>query len=248
MANNSTIEWTEATWNPVTGCTRVSKGCNNCYAATLTKRLEAMGQSKYSGLINKNKNHFNGVVKLHPNTLTQPLQWKKPKTIFVNSMSDLFHKNIPDSFIFEVFETMNKANWHQFQVLTKRSERLLQISELIFWPKNVWQGVSVENEDVLFRIDHLRKSDAKTKFLSLEPLLGPLPNLNLNNIDWVIVGGESGFKARRMKKEWVKEIKYLCEKQNVPFFFKQWGGKNKKAAGRVLENRTWDEMPFKAAV
>ncbi len=248
MANNSTIEWTEATWNPVTGCTRVSKGCDNCYAATLTKRLEAMGQAKYSGLINKSKNHFNGVVKPHPSTLTQPLKWKKPKTIFVNSMSDLFHKNVPDSFIFEVFETMHKANWHQFQVLTKRSERLLQMSESIIWPKNVWQGVSVENEDVLFRIDHLRKSDAVTKFLSLEPLLGPLPNLNLSNIDWVIVGGESGFKARPMKKEWVKEIKHQCEKQNVPFFFKQWGGKNKKAAGRVLENRTWDEMPFKVAV
>lgn len=248
MAYKSNIEWTETTWNPVTGCTRVSKGCDNCYAALLTKRLEAMGQSKYSGLINKNKNHFNGVVKTHSSTLEQPLRWKKPKKIFVNSMSDLFHKNVQDNFIFEVFETMQKAHWHQFQVLTKRSERLLQLSASILWPKNVWQGVSVENDEVLFRIDHLRQSDANTKFLSLEPLLGPLPNLNLYNIDWVIVGGESGFKSRPMKEEWVKEIKYQCEKQNVPFFFKQWGGKNKKEAGRVLENRTWDEMPFSVAV
>jgi len=189
-------------------------------------------------------NYVNGFdITLHEQVLEYPLKWKKPQTIFVNSMSDLFHKNIPESFILKVFDVMSKAYWHQFQVLTKRSERLKQLSSKLNWPNNVWIGVSVENEKVSFRIDDLRWVPASIRFLSLEPLLGPLPNLNLNNIDWVIVGGESGPKSRLIKEEWVHEIKAQCKDQNVPFFFKQWGGKNKKASGRLLENKTWNEMP-----
>ncbi len=243
MATKSKIEWTEATWNPVTGCTRASAGCDNCYAATLTKRLAAMGQEKYKGLIDSRKRHFNGVIKLHREVLKQPLLWKKPQIIFVNSMSDLFHKDIPTDFIFEVFEVMRRAHWHQFQVLTKRAKRLEEISPIIDWPENVWQGVSVEDEKTIFRIDHLRQTSAFVKFLSLEPLIGPLQNINLLGIDWVIVGGESGHGARPMKKEWVIQIRDQCLEQGVPFFFKQWGGVNKKLTGRLLEGRFWDEMP-----
>lgn len=244
MAHRSNIEWTETTWNPVTGCTRVSAGCDHCYAATLTKRLAAMGQKKYEGLLNSRKKHFNGVIKLHSNFLQQPLNWKKPKTIFVNSMSDLFHKAVPLNFIQEVFSVMRQAYWHQFQILTKRSERLEELNSLIDWPKNVWQGTSVENDTVIYRIDNLRRTSAFIKFLSLEPLIGPLPSLNLSGIDWVIVGGESGPGARSMEKEWVTDIRDQCRSQNIPFFFKQWGGTNKKLNGRRLENRTWDEMPL----
>ena len=243
MATRSKIEWTEATWNPVTGCTRVSAGCDNCYAATLTKRLAAMGQDKYKGLIDPRKKHFNGMIKLHPEVLDQPLLWKRPQTIFVNSMSDLFHKDVPLDFILDVFNVMRRAYWHQFQVLTKRAERIEELNPIMDWPKNVWQGVSVEDKSVVFRIDHLRKTGAFVKFLSLEPLIGPLSSLNLEGIDWVIVGGESGHGARSMKQEWVLEIRDQCTKQGVPFFFKQWGGVNKKLTGRLLEERTWDEMP-----
>lgn len=233
----SKIEWTEATWNPITGCNKVSPGCKNCYAERMAKRLKAMGQSNY-------KNGFQ--VTLHEHMLSRPLQWKTPQTIFVNSMSDLFHENVPFTFVADVFNIMTKASWHNFQILTKRSNRLLELSESLNWPPNVWMGVSVENSDYTYRIEHLRQSAATTKFLSLEPLLGPLNNLNLNGIDWVIVGGESGPKARPMKQEWVIQIRDQCLDANVPFFFKQWGGKNKKKAGRQLEGRTWSQMPIAA--
>jgi protein gp37 len=243
MAFNSGIEWTETTWNPVTGCTRASAGCDNCYAVTLTRRLAAMGQDKYGGLINPKKKHFNGTIRLHYDALEQPLSLKKPRVIFVNSMSDLFHKEIPLTFIQEVFRVMRKAYWHQFQILTKRAERLVELSPLLNWPENVWQGVSVEDEKSVFRIDHLRRTGAYLKFLSLEPLIGPLANLDLLGIDWVIVGGESGLRARPMRIDWVIDIRDQCQQQTVPFFFKQWGGRNKKAAGRELGGKTYDEMP-----
>lgn len=230
----SKIEWTDATWNPVTGCSKISPGCKNCYAERMALRLKAMGVEKYS-------NGFN--VSLHEDVLEAPLTWTSPRFIFVNSMSDLFHGDVPKDFIFRVFDTMRKAHWHQFQILTKRSERLLDLSDQIAWPKNVWMGVSVENDKYGFRIDHLRQTGAYIKFLSLEPLLGPLTKLDLANIDWVIVGGESGPGARPMQKEWVLEIKQQCELANVPFFFKQWGGASKKKNGRELEGHTWDAMP-----
>ncbi len=232
----SKIEWTESTWNPVTGCTKISSGCQNCYAERMAKRLKVMGQSNY----------VNGFeVALHEHVLKYPLHWKKSKTIFVNSMSDLFHEQVPDSFIFKIFDLMKQAHWHQFQILTKRSARLIELAPKLGWPKNVWIGVSVENKAVKYRIDDLRLVPARIRFLSLEPLLGPLSSLDLSNIDWVIVGGESGPGARLMKKEWVIQIKKQCIEQNVPFFFKQWGGINKKKTGRLLEGRTWDELPIK---
>lgn len=234
MSTKSAIEWTESTWNPLTGCTKISPGCTNCYAERMSKRLKAMGQSNYS-------NGFN--LTLHEQALNLPLQWKNPQMIFVNSMSDLFHENVPIDFILKVFETMERASWHTFQVLTKRSNRLLEIDKIIKWPQNVWMGVSVENEGVMFRIEHLRNTHAFIKFLSIEPLLGPLPNLNLNQMNWVIVGGESGPGARPMDIEWVRDIRNQCTKNNVPFFFKQWGGVNKKRAGRDLDGRTWNELP-----
>jgi len=231
----SKIEWTESTWNPVTGCTKISSGCKNCYAERLAKRLRMMGQPNYA-------NGFQ--IALHEHVLEYPLRWKKPQTIFVNSMSDLFHEQVPDSFIFRIFDIMKQAYWHQFQILTKRSARLIESAPRLDWSKNVWIGVSVENEGVKFRIDDLRWVPAATRFVSLEPLLGPFASLDLSNIDWVIVGGESGPGARPMKKEWVIQIKEQCIEQNVPFFFKQWGGINKKKTGRLLEGRTWDEMPI----
>lgn len=234
---SSKIEWTESTWNPITGCTKISAGCKNCYAESMSKRLKAMGQANY-------KNAFK--LTLHEQVLEYPIQWKKPQTIFVNSMSDLFHEQVPDYFIFSVFEVMRQAHWHQFQILTKRSERLAKLSSKLAWHKNVWIGVSVENESVENRIDDLRWVPAAIRFVSFEPLLGPLSSLDLSNIDWVIVGGESGPKFRPMKKEWVMQIKEQCYKQNVPFFFKQWGGINKKKTGRLLEGRTWDERPMKS--
>lgn len=230
----SKIEWTESTWNPVTGCTKISAGCENCYAERMAKRLKLMGQPNY----------VNGFqVSLHEHVLEYPLNWKKPQTIFVNSMSDLFHAKVPDSFIFKIFNVMKQANWHRFQVLTKRSDRLKKLSPKIDWPQNVWIGVSVENEGVRYRIDDLRWIPAQIKFLSVEPLLGPLPILELNGIDWVIVGGESGPAAREIKQEWVIRIKEQCIEQNVPFFFKQWGGANKRKTGRILQGRTWDNLP-----
>lgn len=234
MANKSSIEWTQATWNPSTGCDHLSPGCDNCYAERLSKRLKAMGQKKYA-------NEFQ--LTLHPDTLQLPLHWKVPQTIFVNSMSDLFHQQVPLEYIQRVFETMRAAFWHRFQILTKRSGRLLALSDKIDWPANVWMGVSVESQKYVSRIDHLRNTGAITKFLSLEPLLGPLDRLNLERIDWVIVGGESGPSARLMKPQWVESIRDQCRRSDVPFFFKQWGGVQKKRTGRLLQGRTHDEMP-----
>lgn len=230
----SNIEWTDATWNPITGCNKISPGCKHCYAERLAQRLKAMGQPNY-------ENGFK--LTLHEHMLERPLQWKQPQTIFVNSMSDLFHEDVPFSFVQRIFDVMRRASWHRFQILTKRSERLLALNSQIEWPRNVWMGVSVENQDYTFRIDHLRNTDAYVKFLSLEPLLGPLNVLELSNIDWVIVGGESGPGSRPIKKSWVLDIRDKCLVANVPFFFKQWGGTRKKKAGRSLDGRTWDQMP-----
>lgn len=230
----SSIEWTDATWNPITGCSKVSPGCKHCYAERFSKRLKAMGTKKY-------ENAFN--LTLHPESLETPLTWKSSRKIFVNSMSDLFHEDVPEDFIHKVFDVMKRADWHQFQILTKRSERLSQLSPRIEWPANVWMGVSVENEAYTFRIDHLRRTNAAIKFLSLEPLLGPLSNLELDGMDWVIVGGESGPGARPMSEDWVIEIRNQCLASSVPFFFKQWGGVQRKQNGRKLEGRTWDETP-----
>lgn len=230
----SSIEWTEMTWNPVTGCNKISAGCKFCYAEVMTKRLQAMGVDKY-------KDGFK--VRTHEDALSIPYTWKKSKVVFVNSMSDLFHNDVPIEFIKKVFEVMNDNPQHVFQVLTKRSERLLEIHNELNWTHNIWMGVSVENEKVMHRIDDLRKTDARTKFLSCEPLIGPLPNMNLQNIDWVIVGGESGRTPRKMEADWVLDIKDQCQKGNTAFFFKQWGGTNKKKAGRKLEGKIYNEMP-----
>lgn len=232
----SSIEWTQMTWNPTTGCTKISAGCKHCYAEVLSRRLMAMGQEKY-------KNNFK--LTIHPKTLLIPFTWTKPKIVFVNSMSDLFHDKVPLSYIKQVFEVMNKCPQHQFQVLTKRAERLEQISHELKWTKNIWMGVSVEDERVIHRIDHLRNTGAIIKFLSIEPLIGSVGEINLQGIDWVIVGGESGFKSREIKEEWVLDIKRQCRINRVAFFFKQWGGKNKKASGRLLNGRTYDEFPAK---
>lgn len=234
MAINSSIEWTGSTWNPITGCNKISPGCKFCYAERMAKRLKAMGSENY-------KDGFK--LSLHEHVLELPLTWKKPQTIFVNSMSDLFHKNVPIEFVKKIFDVMNKAHWHTFQILTKRSERLFQIDKELNWSENIWMGVSVENEKYVKRIDHLRHSSACIKFLSIEPLIGRITNLNLKNINWVIVGGESGPGARPMLESWVIDIRDECNEQNVPFFFKQWGGINKKKAGRLLEGRTWNEIP-----
>ncbi len=230
----STIEWTESTWNPVTGCDKVSPGCKHCYAERMAKRLKAMGQYNY-------RNEFE--LTLHKHAVEMPLKLKSPQVIFVNSMSDLFHDAVPLEFIQEIFTVMNKANQHTYQVLTKRSERLAELAHKLPWAPNIWMGVSVENSDYTYRIDDLRTTDAEVKFLSLEPLLGPLPGINLDNIDWAIVGGESGPGARPMDSSWVLDIKDQCEEAGVPFFFKQWGGVQKKRAGRELLGQTWDAMP-----
>jgi protein gp37 len=234
MATNSPIEWTDATWNPVTGCSKISPGCKYCYAERMANRLKAMGQKNY-------RNGFE--VTLQPQMLELPLHWKTPRRIFVNSMSDLFHVDVPFSYINDVFDMMRRARWHQFQVLTKRAERIEELSPELKWQPNIWMGVSVENEEYLYRIDHLRKTGAHVKFLSLEPLLGPLPKMRLRGIDWAIVGGESGPGARPMNADWVTDIRDQCGKAGVAFFFKQWGGVQKKKAGRTLEGRTWDQMP-----
>jgi protein gp37 len=234
MATNSPIEWTDATWNPVTGCTKISPGCKHCYAERLANRLQHMGQ----------KNYTNGfAVTLQPHMLELPLHWKKPRRIFVNSMSDLFHVDVPLDYIERVFAVMGAAHWHQYQVLTKRADRLEELSRHLQWPPQIWMGVSVENADYADRIDHLRSTGARVKFLSVEPLLGALPDLNLEGIDWVIVGGESGPGARPMDPAWVADIRDQCVRADVAFFFKQWGGVNKKRTGRVFEGRTWDELP-----
>ncbi len=237
MATSSHIEWTDATWNPVTGCTKISPGCKNCYAERLAKRLKAMGQPNY-------RNGF--AVTLQPQMLELPFRWKTPKRIFVNSMSDLFHDAVPTEYIKQVFEVMSRADWHQYQVLTKRSDRILELSRDLPWAPHIWMGVSVENERYKFRIDDLRNTAAHVKFLSLEPLLGPLRKLNLKGIDWAIVGGESGPGARTIDEDWVADLRDQCVKASVPFFFKQWGGVHKKKTGRSLAGRTWDEMPLHA--
>ncbi len=234
MAQNSSIEWTEATWNPVTGCTKISPGCKFCYAERMAKRLKAMGQERY-------RDGFQ--LTLQPDLVELPLRWKTPKMIFVNSMSDLFHKDVPLDYIQRCFTTMKRASWHTFQVLTKRADRLAAVAGDLDWPPNVWMGVSVENADYVDRIDFLRTVPAAIRFLSLEPLLGPLPNLDLTEIQWVIVGGESGPGARPMESTWVTDIRDQCQSANVPFFFKQWGGVQKSRTGRELEGMLWDGMP-----
>ncbi len=239
MATNSSIEWTDATWNPVTGCSKISPGCKHCYAERMANRLKLMGQANY-------RNGFE--VTLQPRMLELPLRWKTPKRIFVNSMSDLFHDEVPLSYIQQVFDVMRRAHWHQFQVLTKRAERLHELSPKLEWSPQIWMGVSVESEEYLYRIDHLRKTAAHVKFLSLEPLLGPFSRLDLRGIDWAIVGGESGPGARPIDPAWVTGIRDQCLKAGVAFFFKQWGGFQKKKTGRTLEGRTWDEMPRLAVV
>ncbi|MBI5572873.1 MAG: phage Gp37/Gp68 family protein [Desulfomonile tiedjei] len=234
MALNSSIEWTQGTWNPLTGCTKISAGCRNCYAECMARRLQAMGSPNYS-------NGFKLTV--HDHVLSVPLRWKRPMRVFVNSMSDLFHEEVPTDFILKVFEVMGKARQHQFQVLTKRAERLSDLGPELVWSNNIWMGVTVESADYVFRLDHLRRTRAAVKFVSFEPLLGSIRNLDLRGIDWVIVGGESGPRARPMSPAWVTEILDQCRGAGVPFFFKQWGGRNKKKTGRLLNGRIWDEMP-----
>lgn len=234
MAIKSKIEWTENTWNPVTGCTKISPGCKNCYAFTLANRLKLMGNAKYS-------NGFN--ITIHDYCLEDPLKWKKPSFVFVNSMSDLFHEDIPLDFIIKVFDIMNRAEKHTFQVLTKRAERLVEVAKHLNWTPNIWQGVTVESNEYKYRINCLGTVPAKLRFISFEPLIGEVKDVDLKGIDWAIIGGESGFKAREMKQEWVLTLKEECENQSVLFYFKQWGGVNKKKSGRVLLGKTWDAMP-----
>ena len=234
MATSSPIEWTEATWNPVTGCDKVSPGCAHCYAERMARRLQAMGQRNYTRGFE---------LTLQEQMLEVPIRWRRPRRIFVNSMSDLFHARVPEEFIQRVFAVMRKADWHEYQILTKRSERLAELHHSLPWAPHIWMGVSVENARFAYRIDHLRMTDARVKFLSLEPLLGPLPTLDLGGIHWVIVGGESGPRARPMERSWVLDIRDQCRAEGVAFFFKQWGGVFKSRTGRELEGRTWDELP-----
>jgi protein gp37 len=234
MANSSHIEWTDATWNPVTGCTKISPGCKFCYAERMSKRLKAMGQSNY-------RNGFK--LTLQPQMLEHPLHWRQPRRVFVNSMSDLFHLDVPLAYIRRVFHVMARAHWHEYQVLTKRSGRLRDLNSALKWQPQIWMGVSIENEDYIFRADDLRKTGAYVKFLSIEPLLGPLHKLTLKGIDWAIVGGESGPGARPIDPDWVRELRDRCEREGVSFFFKQWGGVLKSRTGRLLDGRTWDQMP-----
>lgn len=233
------IEWTESTWNPITGCTKISSGCKYCYAEVMSRRLKAMGQEKY-------KNGFE--LTLHPEVLQEPYSWKKPKTIFVNSMSDLFHKDIPVEYIQQIFKVIKENPQHVFQALTKRADvlRYYDSEGWLEWPHNLWMGVTVENNEVTHRIENLRKTGARVKFLSCEPLLSPLPEMDLKEIDWVIVGGESGRTPRPIKEEWVIDIREQCQKANVAFYFKQWGGTNKKKAGKMLEGKVYNAMPVNA--
>jgi protein gp37 len=234
MSQNSSIEWTEATWNPITGCSKISEGCKNCYAERMAKRLQAMGAENY-------RNGFQ--VTLHNHILKYPLNWKKPQMIFVNSMSDLFHETVPTSFIIDIFKIIQESKWHTFQILTKRASRLKEMDKFIQWPDNIWLGVSVENSNNLERIKYLQNTKAKIKFISFEPLLGQIKKTKLRNINWVIVGGESGPFSRPMYLEWVTIIRDQCLSDGIPFFFKQWGGKNRKKTGRLLEGKIWDEYP-----
>lgn len=239
MGLGTSIEWTESTWNPATGCTKISPGCKHCYAERMAKRLKAMGQPNYA-------NGFK--LTLHEDMLDAPLRWKRPQTIFVNSMSDLFHRDVPPEFVHRLFDVMNRANWHIYQILTKRADRLARMGRELPWAPHIWMGVSVELEEYAGRIDELRRCGAHVKFLSLEPLLGPMPNLRLAEIDWAIVGGESGPGCRPVDPAWVREIRDQCVEARVPFFFKQWGGVHKKRTGRMLDGRTWDELPRRAAI
>jgi len=239
MGTNSAIEWTECTWNPVTGCTKISAGCAHCYAERLALRLQAMGNPRYTRGFQ---------VTLHEDLLDVPLKWQRPRMVFVNSMSDLFHERVPLGFVLRVFKNMKAAQHHTFQVLTKRSARLRKLDARLPWAPNFWMGVSAESAEHLHRVDHLRETRASVKFLSLEPLLGAIPKLDLTGIDWVIVGGESGPGARPMRKSWVVDVWQQCRDQGVPFFFKQWGGVQRTRAGRELNGRTWDEYPRMAAV
>ncbi|HZY71373.1 MAG TPA: phage Gp37/Gp68 family protein [Thermoplasmata archaeon] len=239
MSSTSTIEWTDATWNPVTGCTKISQGCKHCYAARFAERFRGVPGHPY-------EQGFD--LKLWPDRLELPLGWSEPRRIFVNSMSDLYHPDVPLDYILRVFETMRRASWHTFQILTKRADRLAEVGRVLDWPPNVWQGVSVEDERVAWRIDLLRKVPAAVRFLSLEPLIGPLDDLDLRGIHWVIVGGESGPGARPMDPRWARRIRAQCRRERVPFFFKQWGGVQKHRAGRELDGRTWDEFPRRPSV
>lgn len=247
MANRSAIEWTEATWNPIAGCNVLSPGCTNCYAMRLAHRLEAIGQAKYRGTTRKSggRSKWTGKITLDRSALEIPRHWKESRIIFVNSMSDLFHDDVPFSFIEEVFIIMKETPWHTYQILTKRARRLEELAAVLPWPDNIWMGVSVENAEYEWRIDHLRRTHAKIKFLSLEPLLGALSTLNLEDIDWVIAGGESGPGARPMEPDWVRDIRDQCASAGVAFHFKQWGGVIKKRTGRILDGRTWDELPHR---
>jgi len=230
----SKIEWTEETWNPITGCTKCSAGCLHCYAETFAKRLQAMGNERY-------KNAFQ--VTVHRDLFDRPLEWKKPKMIFVNSMSDIFHEDIPDQDILDLFDVMNRANWHTFQVLTKRADRMLELSEKINWTDNIWMGVSVENVDAIDRCEKLKQTGAKIKFVSAEPLLESIADINLDGIDWLIVGGESGAGSRPMDEDWVIELRDKAKEENVAFFFKQWGGTRKKKAGSLLQGKNYKQYP-----
>ncbi|MBO9523514.1 MAG: phage Gp37/Gp68 family protein [Nocardioidaceae bacterium] len=248
MATQSAIEWTEVTWNPVTGCDRVAAGCDNCYALALAKRLKAMGAEKYQNDGNPATSGPGFAVTTHPKSLVEPFRWSGSKVVFVNSMSDLFHAKVPIDFIKDVFDVMRETPQHTYQVLTKRALRLERIADKFDWPDNVWMGVSVESAAAVDRIDHLRRTPARVRFLSCEPLLTALPDLNLQGIDWVIAGGESGPRARPMESWWVEDIRDQCGEAGVAFFFKQWGGRTPKANGRELDGRTWDDMPALASV
>lgn len=243
MANNSAIEWTEATWNPTTGCDRISAGCDNCYALVLSKRLKAMGSAKYQNDGDPRTSGPGFAVTLHPDALTIPIRWREPKLVFVNSMSDLFHARVPFEYVEKVFEVMARTPRHTYQILTKRAARLAKIASRLTWPDNVWIGVSVEDVQHATRIDHLRQVPAAVRFVSAEPLIGPLDGIDLTDIQWLIAGGESGRGSRPMSPEWVRELRDHCTSSGTAFFFKQWGGRTPKAGGRELDGRTWDEMP-----
>jgi protein gp37 len=248
MADKSAIEWTEATWNPVTGCDRISAGCDNCYAMTLAKRLKAMGSAKYQNDGDPRTSGPGFGITIHPQALDEPYGWRAPRTVFVNSMSDLFHARVPLDFIRDVFDVCRDTPHHTYQVLTKRSLRLRRVADKLDWPPNLWMGVSVENAAALPRTDHLRDVPAAVRFLSCEPLLGPLDDLNLDGIHWVIAGGESGPNHRRVDESWVLGIRDACQAADVAFFFKQWGGRTPKALGRELDGQLWDEMPVAAGL
>ena len=247
MADGSSIEWTEATWNPTTGCDRISAGCDNCYALTLSKRLKAMGAPKYQNDGDPRTSGPGFGITVHPDALALPYTWHSPRLVFVNSMSDLFHAKVPLAFVRQVIQVMRDTPQHTYQVLTKRSRRLARLAGQLDWPRNVWMGVSVESADVLGRVDELRRVPAAVRFLSCEPLLGPLEGIDLDGIGWVIAGGESGPRARPMDPQWVADLRDVCQRAEVPFFFKQWGGRTPKAGGRLLEGQTYDEMPERLA-